>query len=90
MAHLSQFFLTAFVTPKGGSVVKKKKEKENPLAKAGEQVRSLVGKIPWRRKEQPIPVFLSGKSYGQRSLVGYSPWYCEIVRHNLATEHAHT
>ena len=31
------------------------------------------GKIPWRRKWLPIPVFLPGKSYGQRSLVGYSP-----------------
>ena len=30
-------------------------------------------KIPWRRKWQPIPVFLHGKSHGQRSLVGYSP-----------------
>ena len=29
--------------------------------------------IPWRRKWQPTPVFLSGKSRGQRSLVGYSP-----------------
>ena len=33
-----------------------------------------VGKISWRRKWQPIPVFLPGKSYGQRGLVGYSPW----------------
>ena len=33
-----------------------------------------VGKIPWRRKWQPTPVFLPGKSNGQRSLVGYSPW----------------
>ena len=33
-----------------------------------------VGKIPWRRKWQPTPVFLSGKSHGRRSLVGYSPW----------------
>ena len=32
-----------------------------------------VGKIPWRRKWQPIPVFLPGKSQGQRSLEGYSP-----------------
>ena len=32
-----------------------------------------VGKIPWRRKWQPIPVFLPGKFHGQRSLVGYSP-----------------
>ena len=33
-----------------------------------------VGKIPWRRKWQPTPVFLPGKSHGWRSLVGYSPW----------------
>ena len=36
-----------------------------------------VGKIPWRRKWQPIPVFLSGESHGQRSLAGYSPWGCK-------------
>ena len=30
--------------------------------------------IPWRRKWQPTPVSLPGKSYGQRSLVGCSPW----------------
>ena len=30
------------------------------------------GKIPWKRKWQPTPVFLPGKSHGQRSLVGYS------------------
>ena len=29
-----------------------------------------AGKIPWRRKWQPIPMFLPGKSQGQRSLVG--------------------
>ena len=32
-----------------------------------------VGKIPWRRKWQPTPVFLPGESHGRRSLVGYSP-----------------
>ena len=26
---------------------------------------------------QPIPVFLSGESYAQTSLVGYSPWGCK-------------
>ena len=36
-----------------------------------------VGKIPWRRKRQPILVFLPGKSHGHRSLVGYSPWGTE-------------
>ena len=33
-----------------------------------------VRKIFWKRKQQPTPVFLPGKSHGQRSLVGYSPW----------------
>ena len=32
-----------------------------------------VWKIPWRRKWQPTPVFLPGKSQGQKSLGGYSP-----------------
>ena len=31
---------------------------------------SWVGKIPWRRAWQPMPVFLPGESHGQRSLVG--------------------
>ena len=33
-----------------------------------------IGKIPRRRKWQPVAVFLPGKSHRQRSLVGYSPW----------------
>ena len=33
----------------------------------------VQGKIPWRKKWQPIPVFLPGESHGRRSLVGYSP-----------------
>ena len=37
-------------------------------------VQSLGLEVPWRRKWQPTPVFLSGESHGQRSLVGYSPW----------------
>ena len=36
-----------------------------------------VGKIPWRRKWQPTPIFLPGKYHGQRSLAGYSPWGCK-------------
>ena len=36
-----------------------------------------VGKIPWRRKWQPTPVLLPGKSHGWRNLVGYSPWGCK-------------
>ena len=33
-----------------------------------------VGKIPWRRKWQPTPVFLPGESQGQQSLVGCRLW----------------
>jgi len=33
-----------------------------------------VGKSLWRRKWEPTPVFLPGKSHGQRSLEGYSSW----------------
>ena len=33
-----------------------------------------IGKILQRRKWQPTPVFLPGKSQGQRDLVGHSPW----------------
>ena len=47
---------------------------------------SWVGKIPWRRKWQPTPVFLPGKSHGQRSLAGSSPWGHKRVRHDLATK----
>ena len=31
-----------------------------------------IGKMPWDRKWEPTPVFLLGKSHGQRSLAGYS------------------
>ena len=33
-----------------------------------------VGKIPWSRKWQPIPVFLLGEFHGRKSLAGYRPW----------------
>ena len=33
-----------------------------------------VEKSPWRREWQPTPLFLPGKSHGQRSLADYSPW----------------
>ena len=42
-----------------------------------------VRKIPRRRKGQPTPVSLPGKSHGQRSLVGYSPWGHKTVGYDL-------
>ena len=35
----------------------------------------------------PTPVFLPGKTHGQRSLTDCSPWGCKRVRQDLATEH---
>ena len=68
----------------GGIVVK------NPPDNAGDTrlgFNSWVGKILWKRKWQPTPVFLPEKFRGQRSLVGYSPW---DRKESNTTEHAHT
>ena len=37
-------------------------------------VQSLGQEDSWSRKWQAFPVFLPGKSHGQRNLAGYSPW----------------
>ena len=65
----------------GGSVEK------NSLANAGHRRHRFnlwVRKIPWGRRWQLTPVFLPGKSHGQRSLVGYSSWGCKV---SDTTEH---
>ena len=41
------------------------------------QVRSLGWGDPLEKGWQPTPVLLLGKSYGQRTLAGYSPWGCK-------------
>ena len=46
-----------------------------------------IRKIPWSRKWQLTPVFLPGKSLGQRSLMGYTPWGCKESKHDWATKH---
>ena len=40
---------------------------------AGDPGSFLGGKMHWRRKWQPTPVFLPGESHGQRRLADYSP-----------------
>ena len=51
---------------------------EEPTCQCGRRRRRglnpWVRKIPWRRKWQPTPVFLTGISHGQRSLVSYRSW----------------
>ena len=53
------------------------------MAESKEELKSLLMKVKEESKKaglqlnlqwQPTPVFLPGKSHGQRSLVGYSPW----------------
>ena len=44
-----------------------------------------VKKIPWRRKWQPIAVFLPGKCYRQRSLAGCNPLGC---KESYVTKHS--
>ena len=51
------------------------------------RVWSLGREDPWRRKWQPTPVFLPGKSHRQRNLVGYSSWGC---KESDTTARAHT
>ena len=45
--------------------------------------------MPWRKNQQPTPVLLPGKSHGQRSLVGYSPWG-QTQLSDWAYTHIHT
>ena len=40
----------------------------------GEIGSHFVFQYPWRREQQPTPVFFPGESHRLRSLAGYSPW----------------
>ena len=49
------------------------------------------GKSPRKRKWQPTPVFLPGKSHGQRSRAGYSSWgHKELDTTERLSMHMHT
>ena len=67
---------------------------KNPDANAGDIRDSSsipgLGRFPWRRKWQPTPLFLPGKSYGQRNMVGYSPNGRKESDMTEVTEHIHT
>ena len=68
----------------GGWVIK------NPPAVQGGWFEPQVGKIPWRKTWQLTPVFLPGKSHGQRSQVGYSPWghkELDMMKRHSARQH---
>ena len=63
---------------------------KNPPAYAGDirdGLETWDGKMCWRRKWQPTPVFLPGESHGQRNLAGYSSQRCkesDLFGSNLA------
>ena len=69
---------------KKGSACKSRKPRFDPWA----------GKICWRRKWTPTPVFLPRESHGQRRLVSYSPWGCkesDTTKRLINTQtHTHT
>ena len=44
------------------------------------------GRSPGEGNGNPLQYSCLEKSYGQRSLAGYSPWGCRRVRHNLVTK----
>jgi len=69
----------------GDSVVLKKKNKTHSCQCRRQEFDTWVRKIPWIRKCEPTPG-LPGKSHGQRSVEGYSPWGRKKVRHDLVTE----
>ena len=56
---------------------------KNPLAMQETWVQSLIGKIPWRRKRLPTPVFWPGEFHGL-----YSPW--GLKSQTATYEHPHT
>ena len=61
------------------------KESTSQVGDAG--VDPWVRKISGKRNWQSTPIFLPGKSQGQRSLAGYSPWGHKELD---ITEHANT
>ena len=72
LTHTSFFFffferITNLITPTWVSLMPWG-VRNLPLVQVWSQVWSLAQEDPWRRKWQPAPVFLPGKSHGQRSL----------------------
>ena len=61
---------------------------KNRLAMQEKGLDPWVRKIPWKKEWQPTPVFLPGKSHGQRGLVDYCPWGRKRIRHDSA-QHTH-
>ena len=62
-------------------------DKESACQCRPHRLNPWVRKIPWSRKWQRTPIFLPGKSHGQRSLAGCSPWGSQRVGRNWVSTH---
>ena len=64
--------------------------KNLPVMKKKQETQLIpeLGRFPWRKVRQPIPVFLPGESHGQQSLVGCSPESGKELYMTEITEHA--
>ena len=59
---------------------------KDPTAKQETWVQSLGWEDPLEKGMQPTPVFLPGKSHGQRRLVGLQSMGLQRVGHDLGTK----
>ena len=86
-------FITCFITKKihillnslqinkiGASLVAQMTERVH-LPRRWPRFNPWVGKISWRRKWLPTPVFLPGEFHGQKSLAGYSQRVKRVGHH---------
>ena len=60
------------------------------IPKSEEEIDNSIGKIPWRRKWQPTPLFLLGKSHGQGSTMYSVLCIVHRVAESDMNEHTHT
>ena len=79
LTKIDKYFVYFILGFPGGSVIK------NLPANAGDRFDPWVRNIPWRRKWQPTPLFLPGKSHGQESGGLWSIGLQRVV-HDLATK----
>ena len=79
VSHYDKWLLIYFLGFPGASVV------NNPPANVGD-TDSMGQEGPLEKEMATHSSILAGKSQGQRSLVGHSPWGHKSVGHDLATK----
>ena len=82
----NKMFVNSLCFP-GGSVVKNPLAMQETSCNGGHVGWTLGwGRSPGENYSNPLQYSCHGKSHGQRSLAGYSPWGHKRVQHNLATK----